>query len=73
MKSVSRVSHNQKLACMCQEEAVVTADGRNTGTSQELLEERKEAGKQAKLSIGNLPTVPLGWLVIHSDNSNAYL
>lgn len=36
---------------MCAKKRVGTADDRNTGKSQESLEERKEAGKQGKLSI----------------------
>lgn len=49
----------------------MTADGRNTGKSQELLEERKEAGKQAKLSIWKSAHSPTG--LTHSFTINSML
>ena len=49
----------------------MTADGRNTGKSQELLEERKEAGKQAKLSIWKSAHSPAG--LTHSFTINSML
>lgn len=50
---------------------VATADGRNTGKSQELLEEGKETGKQAKLSIWKSARSPSG--LTHSFTMNSML
>lgn len=49
----------------------MTVDGTNTGKSQELLEETKEAGNQAKLSIWKSAHSPAG--LTHSFTINSML